>query len=176
MQSDWWPRHSPVIIQIPHIYLRNCPTDGPVSGRACPLHHSDQDPIHIGTRSSWNPSTQGLICSLSSEPELQMFYAVNLSSLGEGNGFPEIRSATALERSGRRNGGNIDSWGCSGSHADSVQKRVIMINPTLHLPNLALINPLSPHDALKHHLRSLKTYFILLKLRGFRRKYLWNFY
>ena len=31
-------------------------------------------------------------------------------------------------------------------------------------------NPLSPHDALKHHLRSLKTDFILLKLRGFRRK------
>ena len=31
-------------------------------------------------------------------------------------------------------------------------------------------NPLSPHDALKHHFTSLKTYLILLKLRGFRRK------
>ena len=37
-------------------------------------------------------------------------------------------------------------------------------------PRVVLINSLSPHDALKHHLRSLKTDFILLKLRGFSRK------
>ena len=36
--------------------------------------------------------------------------------------------------------------------------------------NEKTFNPLSPHDALKHHFTSLKTYLILLLLRGFKNK------
>ena len=36
--------------------------------------------------------------------------------------------------------------------------------------NHHMINPLSPHDALKHHFTSLKTYLIFLQLRSYRKK------
>ena len=34
-----------------------------------------------------------------------------------------------------------------------------------------MLNPLSPHDASKHHFTSLKTYLIFLKLRVLERKF-----
>ena len=37
---------------------------------------------------------------------------------------------------------------------------------------LTLVNPLSPHDALKHYFTSLKTYLIFLKLRVLEGKFL----
>ena len=36
------------------------------------------------------------------------------------------------------------------------------------------LNPLSPHDALKHHFTSLNTHLILLKLRVLEGKFPWN--
>ena len=39
-----------------------------------------------------------------------------------------------------------------------------------------LINPLSPHDALKHHFTSLKTEVIFQQLRILERKFPWNWF
>ena len=36
------------------------------------------------------------------------------------------------------------------------------------------INHLSPHDALKHHFKSMKTYLIFLKQSVLERKFKWN--
>ena len=38
------------------------------------------------------------------------------------------------------------------------------------------INPLSPHDALKHHFTSLKTDLIFLQPRVLERKFPWNWF
>ena len=38
------------------------------------------------------------------------------------------------------------------------------------------VNPLSPHDALKHHFTSLKTDLIFLQLRVLERKFPWNWF
>ena len=38
------------------------------------------------------------------------------------------------------------------------------------------INPLSPHDALKHHFTSMKTYLTFLKQRVLEQKFLWNWF
>ena len=44
---------------------------------------------------------------------------------------------------------------------------LLIINQIFHISRL---NPLSPHDALKHHFTSLKTVLIFLQLGGFRTK------
>ena len=41
----------------------------------------------------------------------------------------------------------------------------------MQLQMIQLINTLSPHDALKHHLTSLKTDLIFLQQRGLERKF-----
>ena len=41
---------------------------------------------------------------------------------------------------------------------------------------ITLLNPLSPHDALKHHFKSLKTDLIFLQLRVLERKYIAIFF
>ena len=38
------------------------------------------------------------------------------------------------------------------------------------------VNPLSPHDALKHHFTSVKTDLIFLQLRVLERKFPWNWF
>ena len=38
------------------------------------------------------------------------------------------------------------------------------------------VNPLGPHDALKHHITSLKTDLIVLQLRVFEQKFPWNWF
>ena len=39
-----------------------------------------------------------------------------------------------------------------------------------------MLNPVSPHDALKHHFKSLKTHIIFLKPRVLERKFPWNWF
>ena len=41
---------------------------------------------------------------------------------------------------------------------------------------LSIINPFSPHDALKHHFTSLKTDLIFLQQRVLERKFPWNWF
>ena len=46
----------------------------------------------------------------------------------------------------------------------------------LNLSSAEIFNPLSPHDALKHHFTSLKTGFIFLQLRVLEWKFPWNWF
>ena len=39
-----------------------------------------------------------------------------------------------------------------------------------------MVNPLCPHDALKHHFKSLKTDLIFLQPRVIERKFPWNWF
>ena len=45
-----------------------------------------------------------------------------------------------------------------------------------HQRCITMINPLSPHDALKHHFTSLETYLIFLQPRVLERKFPWNWF
>ena len=44
------------------------------------------------------------------------------------------------------------------------------------VPTESPLNPLNPHDALKHHFKSVKTDLILLKLEVLERKFPWNWF
>ena len=48
--------------------------------------------------------------------------------------------------------------------SDPVQRQVLLLLHTQ--PDYCTLNPLSPHDALKHHFTSLKTDLIFLQLGG----------
>ena len=63
----------------------------------------------------------------------------------------------------------------------SFEATFLCMNPIQAKPvnfQLALnpLNPLSPHDALKHHFTSLKIYLIFLQLRVSERKFPWNWF
>ena len=45
-----------------------------------------------------------------------------------------------------------------------------MITPLSAITHIYTFNPLSPHDALKHHSTPLKTYLIFFTAKGFRRQ------
>ena len=49
-----------------------------------------------------------------------------------------------------------------------------ILDPPLYAAKSLLLNPLSPHDALKNHFTSLKTYLIFLQQRVSKDKFPWN--
>ena len=62
----------------------------------------------------------------------------------------------------------------SGAYTDTLVSR----GRTCHFVKSKIppINPLSPHDALKHHFTSLKTYLIFLQLGVLERNFPWNWF
>ena len=58
-----------------------------------------------------------------------------------------------------------------------LSKYIQMVKVVIFVPlTLSPLNPLSPHDALKHHITSLKTDSIFLQLGVLERKFPWNWF
>ena len=64
----------------------------------------------------------------------------------------------------------ICSQSISCETSDEICERCSFECDTGEYSNHHMINPLSPHDALKHHFTSLKTDLIFLQLRSYRKK------
>ena len=57
-----------------------------------------------------------------------------------------------------------------------VEQRFKVLETKAWFLRLFFINPLSPHDALKHHFTALKTGLISLQLRRLEKKNPWNYF